>query len=458
MLPLAVPLVLVAAGILAAAVYSLLTDPPETKVLLGATGLLAAAVIAELFPLPLEGVTVGSTSLALVFVVAAGVLYGWEVAAVLAFVTMTSVELIHRRPAVRVVYNTALYVCAAAAAAAGAAAFGDESLLMLVVGAFAAAFAFYLVNIVLLAAVISRTRAQPLLPIARMFVRSTATPFLIMASLTATLVILGDRSPFASVVLVGPLLAIAFYQRWLYGALDRLRQFDRMKDEFIAVLSHEMRTPLTSVYGSALTLQQHELDAETRATLQAVISNESARLGRLLDDLLAASRLDTGREKTLIMPTDAPAVVDEVAENSRQRQRPGVELDLDLDGSLPPVAADPDKLRQILDNLIENANKYSPDGGHVHVALKRAGRFARFSVSDEGIGIPDSEKDRIFDKFHRLDPNMTRGVGGTGLGLYICRQLVERMDGRIWVSSEEGRGSTFTFELPLDRAHPPARG
>ena len=457
-LPLAVPVTLAAAVALAAAAASLVADPPSAETLVGAAALFAAAVVAEAFPLPLEGVSVGATSLASVFLVATAVLFGWESAVVVAFATMIAVEVIHRRPPLRIVYNTSLYICAALAAGAAAALVGDASLLALVVSAFAAATAFYVVDIVLLAAVIARTREQSFREIVRPFVGSTLSPFLIMASLTATLAIVWDRSPFAALVLVGPLLAIAFYQRWLHGALDRLRQFDRLKDELIAVLSHEIRTPLTAVYGSALTLQQRNVDATTRDALLGLISTESARLARLLDDLLWASRLDTGRENTLIMTTDATEIASDVVETARARLPERMQLDLLAPADLPPVAADPDKLRQILVNLVENAIKYSPDGGRVEVELRRAGRFAHVSVRDEGIGIPGYEQTRIFEKFHRLDPDMTRGVGGTGLGLYICKQLVERMNGRIWVSSSEGRGSTFTFELPLDRSHPPARG
>ena len=119
---------------------------------------------------------------------------------------------------------------------------------------------------------------------------------------------------------------------------------------------------------------------------------------------------------------------------------------------LPLVAGDPDKVGQVLINLVDNAVKYSPDGGRVEVDRARAARSVRFSVADEGLGIPPAEQRRIFEKFYRLDPNMTRGVGGTGLGLYICRELVRRMDGRIWVESEGlGRGSVFHVELPVGR-------
>jgi signal transduction histidine kinase len=123
---------------------------------------------------------------------------------------------------------------------------------------------------------------------------------------------------------------------------------------------------------------------------------------------------------------------------------------LSLDDDLPPVAGDPDKVARVLINLVDNGVKYSPDGGRVDVTVRRVGPRIRFSVTDSGLGIPLGEQRRIFEKFYRLDPNMNRGVGGTGLGLYICRELVRRMEGRIWVQSDgPGSGSTFHVELPV---------
>ena len=116
---------------------------------------------------------------------------------------------------------------------------------------------------------------------------------------------------------------------------------------------------------------------------------------------------------------------------------------------LPEICGDPDKVSQVLANLLDNAAKYSPDGGVVEVRLARNGNAVRFSVQDEGLGIAAAEQRRIFEKFYRVDPNLSRGIGGTGLGLYICRELVRRMDGHIWVDSREGEGSTFAFELPV---------
>ena len=115
---------------------------------------------------------------------------------------------------------------------------------------------------------------------------------------------------------------------------------------------------------------------------------------------------------------------------------------------MPQVAADADKVRQVLVNLVENAIKYSPDGGRVEVGIEERDGFLRFHVRDEGLGIAPEDQEQIFEKFYRADPQMTRGVGGTGLGLYICRELIDRMGGRIWAEPNGSKGSMFVFELP----------
>jgi signal transduction histidine kinase len=309
--------------------------------------------------------------------------------------------------------------------------------------------AFYLVDIVFLSAVIARTRRTGFAQSLGRYLSSTALPFLVMASLIVTLIVLWNRSPFISIVVLGPLITVALHERWLHRALERLREFDRMKDEFIAVISHELRTPLTSVYGAALTLQKRDVDPEMQNALLEIVSDEAGRLARLLDDALSASRLHADRETFDLAPIDGAEVASSVVETARSRLPDGLEMKLVTTAGLPLVVADPDKLRQVLVNLTENAIKYSPDGGQVEVRVDRAGPSMRFSVRDEGIGIAQEEQVQIFERFHRLDPNMTRGVGGTGLGLYICRELVQHMGGRIWVNSREGYGSTFAFDLPL---------
>jgi signal transduction histidine kinase len=448
-LPVWLPVALAGAAGLVIAVAALATNDLGWSEGAGIALLVAAATLAEAFPVPIEGVAVGSTSLATVFLVAGATIYGWAAAAVAGFLAMALVELGRRRPLSRVAFNCAVYVLAGIAAGAAAAALQDGSLLGLVLGAIVAAVAFYLVNIPLLTAVVTRSRGVPFLPALRNYLQLTSVPFGVMASLAVILVVLWDRSPFVAVTLVGPLVATALYQRWIHGALNRLREFDRLKDEFIAIVSHELRTPLTSVYGAAMTLERHQLDPERQRALLEIISTEAARLSRLLDDILWVSRLDSGRARPFITHVEPLPLTTDVVDATRTHLPHGLSLELlHDDPALPDVAADPDKLRQVLVNLIENAVKYSQEGRIVVRVGRRDGRV-RFSVRDEGPGIPTIQQERIFEKFFRLDPNMTQGVGGTGLGLYICRELISAMHGDIWVESLPGRGSTFTFELPV---------
>jgi signal transduction histidine kinase len=414
----------------------------------GVTLLVLAATLAEAFPVPIEGVAVGSMSLATIFLVAGATIYGWAAAAVAGFLAMAFVELGRRRPFSRIAFNCGVYILAGMAAGALAALVQDGSLLRLAVGGTAAALAFYLIDITLLTAVVTRTRSRRFGPTWRSYVQLTVVPFAVMASLAVILVVLWDRSPFVAVTLAGPLVATALYQRWIHRALSRLREFDRLKDEFIAIVSHELRTPLTSVYGAAMTLEHHALDEQRRRELLEILVAEAARLSRLLDDILWVSRVDSGRARPSIKRVEPLPLVAEVVDATRTHLPAGISLELLHEAGSSDVAADPDKLRQVLVNLIENAVKYS-DAGQIEVRLNRRNGRVRFSIRDQGPGIPPSHQERIFEKFYRLDPNMTHGVGGTGLGLYICRQLVESMDGNIWVESEPGEGATFSFELPV---------
>jgi PAS domain S-box-containing protein len=229
------------------------------------------------------------------------------------------------------------------------------------------------------------------------------------------------------------------------------RAVEQMKTDFVSTVSHELRTPLAAIYGAAMTLRRRDVavDEPQRDRLLEVVSNESDRLARIVNDILWASRLESGRMSIAIERCDAGALAGEVVDTLQSRIPEGIEVAVDKPRGLPPVAADPDKLRQILTNLIDNAVKYSPDGGRVEVEIGRSGGRVRFRVTDQGLGVPPAEQDRIFEKFFRLDPNLTRGVGGTGLGLYISRELVTRMNGRIWVVSDGRDGSSFFVELPI---------
>ncbi len=229
------------------------------------------------------------------------------------------------------------------------------------------------------------------------------------------------------------------------------RALERLKSDFVSTVSHELRTPLAAIYGAAMTLQRTDvlLSDEQREGMLTVVAGESERLARIVNDILYASRLDSDAVDLAIDRVDAREVAALVVAAARVHLPPRIELSLHAPDGLPPVSADADKVRQVLVNLVENAIKYSPEGGPVDVSLEAVRDRLRFSVADRGLGIPAAEHHRIFEKFYRLDPNLTRGVGGTGLGLYISREIVRRMDGRIWVESEPGVGSTFYVELPL---------
>ena len=241
---------------------------------------------------------------------------------------------------------------------------------------------------------------------------------------------------------------------YAFRDLTEERALEELKAEFVATVSHELRTPLAAIYGSAQTIRRTdiELGPEIRDQLLGVIATESDRLGAIVNDLLVAGRLDANRLPIAVERCDPVALAGAVVEAARTHLPEAVELELSVPDRMPDVVADPNQLYQVLVNLVDNAIKYSPEGGPVELSIANGDGAIRFTVADRGLGIPASEHRRIFEKFYRLDPDMTRGIGGTGLGLYICRELVRRMDGKIWVESALGRGSTFVVELPAAAA------
>jgi PAS domain S-box-containing protein len=219
---------------------------------------------------------------------------------------------------------------------------------------------------------------------------------------------------------------------------------EQMKSDFVSTVSVELRAPLTSIYGFAQTLLREDIafsDPERRTFLD-FIARETERLTSTVNALLNVARLDTGDLAVSLEPTDVGAVVSDVVEAAAVTGN-GHRVVADVNGSPCRAQADPEKLRQVLDQLVSNAIKYSPDGGTVTVSALRKDDAVEVAVADEGVGIPPSERDRIFSKFYKA------GSGpGAGLGLFIARGLVREMGGRMWVESEEGEGSRFAFELP----------
>jgi PAS domain S-box-containing protein len=239
----------------------------------------------------------------------------------------------------------------------------------------------------------------------------------------------------------------------VYAFRDQTEEYrlEEARGDFVATVSHELRTPLASIHGAATTLRSRaeKLRPKTRRDLLEIVFEQSERLHDLVDQILLANQLSSGSAHLERRSFDPAAVARTAVESVRPRLPRHVELELETPASLPQAIGDPDRVRQVLVNLLDNASKYSPNGGRITVILTEENRQTRFAVRDHGLGIPSNEQERIFEKFYRLDASMTRGVGGSGLGLFIARELVTLMDGRLWVSSTPGIGSTFAFELPI---------
>jgi signal transduction histidine kinase len=229
------------------------------------------------------------------------------------------------------------------------------------------------------------------------------------------------------------------------------QRLERLRADFVATAAHELRTPLAAVYGAARTLRRddRELSPEVSEQFLSMIETEAERLKLLMDQLLVSAQLDRDDVKLQREAVDLGSLCKSLISSVELRKPESIELDVDCPDDDLCVDGDPERLRQVVANLLDNAIKYSPDGGRVAVRIYERGGFGVLEVRDHGIGIPHHEQQRIFEKFYRLDPSMTSGVGGSGLGLYISRELVQQMGGLLSVKSELGEGSTFSIMLPL---------
>jgi len=238
---------------------------------------------------------------------------------------------------------------------------------------------------------------------------------------------------------------------YAFRDLTEERHLEQLKTDFIATASHELRTPIAAVHGAAKTLERRDilLTEESRSDLLAIISEQSERLVAIVNDILLASQVEDHRLTLTTARVDVAELARRAIAAARAHAPKGLTLELVAPPSVPAVAADADKLAQVFANLIGNAVKYSPEGGRIELRLEPRETDLCITVCDEGLGIAETELDRIFEKFYRVDPNMTGGVSGSGLGLYICRELVRRMGGSIAVESEVGTGSMFFVVLPL---------
>ena len=236
----------------------------------------------------------------------------------------------------------------------------------------------------------------------------------------------------------------------LASANTRLLELDRLKSEFVSMVSHELKTPLTSIKISADVLKSlsgSEKDIRTRDEMLAIIDRNIGRQKRLVSDLLDISRIETGNLKLSLEPVDLYDIIRESVESMRKiAEEVGIPIHLDLQGESPRITGDPDRLVQVFVNLIGNALKFTKEG-EIRIWARMVNGHPEIRVSDTGIGIPPEELDMIFDKFHQVDSGLTREVGGTGLGLAICKGIIEGHGGSIMAESEVGKGSMFVIVL-----------
>ena len=233
--------------------------------------------------------------------------------------------------------------------------------------------------------------------------------------------------------------------------VTRFREAEEMKSTFVSVISHELKTPVALIKGYANTLARDdaEWDRDTLREGLLVIGEESDRLNALINNLLDASRIQAGGFKVERTDLDLPALVREVVDSWRT-QTDRHRFVLDFPAGFPRVCADQDRLRQVFNNLLSNAIKYAPQGGEVRVGGWHDGDHVTVYVADQGIGIPEAEQAKLFQRFYRVDSSLRRSTQGAGLGLFLCRSIIEAHGGRIWLRSEPGKGTTVFFTLAVE--------
>ena len=227
---------------------------------------------------------------------------------------------------------------------------------------------------------------------------------------------------------------------------------ERMRTEFVATASHELRTPLTTVFGGIRTLLAHRdnLSRGQQQGLLEMMERESAHLVEIVDQLLISARLDREALQVHATDVDIASLCRGVVEGAQARIGNRNVIMLQTPADMEPLRCDGGLLRQILVNLVDNAVKYSHHGGRIELLVSDEPTQVLIDVVDEGIGIPAAEQERVFEKFYRVDPAMATGVGGSGLGLYISREIAQRMNGSLGLESEPGRGSRFRLQLPRE--------
>lgn len=234
---------------------------------------------------------------------------------------------------------------------------------------------------------------------------------------------------------------------------QKLHEVDQIKSRFFTNISHEFRTPLTLILGPAKQLSDNAKDKNTKENLDLIHSN-AKKLNKLVDELLDISKIEAGEMRLKTCPLNFVSVIKEiVSPYFLYAERKKISLELNFDAEEIITYLDKDKADKIINNILSNAFKFTPEGGTIDVRVRRTDRFAQVTVSDSGIGIPDDQIDKIYDRFYQADGSHTREQEGTGIGLSLTKELIELHKGKIEVESQEGKGSTFIIGFPLGKEY-----
>lgn len=236
-------------------------------------------------------------------------------------------------------------------------------------------------------------------------------------------------------------------------ANKQLQEIDKIKDTFLSTVSHEFRTPLASIKAYVDILLTYDNEEDVQREFLTTVNSETDRLTRLINDFLDLSKIEAGHIQWATEPVEINHVI-RSAVDATEALASGTNLTLitRVDPDLPPVLSDRDRCTQVVTNLISNAIKFTPEGGNIYISAgnsERANDMVKISVTDTGMGIPEEEQERIFQKFTQVGDGLKDKPPGTGLGLAICQKIVEYYHGRIWVESQPNKGSTFSFTLPI---------
>ena len=418
--------------------------------------------VGELFPItaPRDG-EVEEIGTSTTFGFAILIAYGIGPAA-LAFAVASGVaDVIERKQLWKVAFNVGQYTLSVAAAGVVFELFGAPAHMTLgSLGAVvASALAFFVVNDALIGVGIALAKGiRPMRFIVDdlWFQASTAAA---LFALSPIVLVVADRSPWLVPLLAVPVATVYWGATTslenthlvarLEGSLEHEKELGRLKDDFVAVVSHELRTPLTSIQGYVKTLMQlsGDLGEEQRRSFLQAADRQGDRLRRLIEQLLIVGRLESHVEPLAVSLVSLEELVPLVVDELRPRAH-GHTFDLRFTRDLQLIETDEAKVHHILSNLVENALKYSPPDMRVTVRATTTSDGILVTVEDEGPGIPAESQDRVFERFYQVDSSITRSVGGTGLGLYICRKMADVIGARLWLDHSGPDGSAFCLWIP----------